>query len=345
VRVLVTGGLGYVGHAVVLRLAEAGHEVTVLTRRRQLPADLSRDTEVHIADLLDQDQLYKLFAERHFDGVCHLAGLVRVRESFDDPAGYFQVNVGGTANLLVALAGATEQTGQPARLVFASTAAVYGPASGEPISEDHQLAPTSPYGASKLAAEQLIGYQAAAGALGAVTLRGFSIAGAIGSHGDTDHSRIIPKALAVAAGIAPQVEINGDGSAVREFTHVAAGIAPQVEINGDGSAVREFTHVADIANAYLLALTASRPGEHLICNVGTGQGVTVRKVLETVEAVTGQRLSVVMRPAANEPPALLADTALIHKRLGWQPQHSSLDEIVSDAWRAYRGKTPGMDVT
>ncbi len=311
-RVLVTGGLGYVGRAVALRLAEAGHQVALLTRRRQLPADLPRDTEVHVADLLDQEQLHKLLTQRSFDGVCHLAGLVRVRESFDNPAGYFQANVGGTANLLIALIRATEQTSQPARLVFASTAAVYGPATGEPICEDHQLAPTSPYGASKLAAEQLISYQAAAGRLGAVTLRGFSIAGAVGSHGDTDHSRIIPKALAVAA-----------------------GLAPHIEINGDGSAVREFTHVADIANAYLLALTACQPGEHLICNVGTGESVNVRKVLETVEAVTGQRLSVVQRPAANEPPALLADAQRIQERLGWRPQHSSLDEIVSDAWHAY----------
>jgi len=311
-RILVTGGLGYVGRAVVVRLADAGHQVTILTRRQQPRADASPAAEIHVADLLDQDQLHKLFTEQPFDGVCHLAGLVRVRESFHDPAGYFQVNVGGTANLLAALARATKQTGEPVRLVFASTATVYGPSTGEPISEHHQLAPTSPYGASKLAAEQLITYQAATGALGAVTLRGFSIAGATGPHGDTDHSRIIPKALAVAA-----------------------GAAPHIEINGDGSAVREFTHVADIAHAYILALTAAQPGEHLACNVGTGERVSVREILETVEVVTGQRLSVIRRPTANEPQALLAETQLIHERLGWQPQHSSLNEIVTDAWRAY----------
>jgi UDP-glucose 4-epimerase len=312
-RVLVTGGLGYVGRAVVLCLRDAGHEVTILTRHQRLPADLSPVAETHVADLLDPDQLQKLCTERPFDAVCHLAGLVRVRESFQDPAGYFQVNVGGTANLLAALARAAQQTGQPVRLVFTSTAAVYGPASGGPISETHPLTPSSPYGASKLAAEQLITYQAATGALGAVTLRGFSIAGAIGSHGDSDQTRIIPKALAVAA-----------------------GAAPHIEINGDGSAIREFTHVVDIAHAYALALTAAEPGEHLICNIGTGKGVSVSEVLETVKAVTGQRLSVIRHPAANEPQVLLADTRLVRKALGWLPQHSTLDEIVTDAWRAYR---------
>ena len=310
-RALVTGGFGFVGGAVAMRLADAGHEVTLLTRQRHRRANLPLDAEVGVADLLDPDHLDKLLASHQFDGVCHLAGLARVRESFDDPAGYFQVNVGGTANLLAALARAAEQTSEPVQLVFASTAAVYGPSTGDPIGEERSLAPTSPYGASKLAAERLIGYQAATGTLAAVTLRGFAIAGAVGSHGDTDRSRIIPKALAVAA-----------------------GHGPHVEVNGDGSAVREFTHVTDVADAYLLALTAARPGEHLVCNLGTGQGVTVREVLETVEAVTGRRLPVILRPAANEPPALLANPQRIQDRLGWQPGHSSLHEIVTDAWHA-----------
>jgi UDP-glucose 4-epimerase len=312
-RILVTGGLGYVGGAVALHLVEAGHQVVLLTRRQRPEVEPTVDAEVWIADLLDQDQLGKLFVERRFDGVCHLAGLARVRESFHRPAEYFQVNVGGTANLLAMLARAADQASQPVRLVFASTAAVYGTATGKPITEYRQPSPTNPYGASKLAAEQLISYQVATGAIGAVTLRGFAIAGAMGAHGDTDLSRIIPKALAVAS-----------------------GLAPHIEVNGDGSAVREFTHVADIADAYLLALTAARPGEHLVCNVGTGQGVTMRECLATVEAVTGKNLLVVKRPAANEPPALLADTRRIRRTLGWQPQHSTLNEIVTDAWRAHR---------
>jgi UDP-glucose 4-epimerase len=312
-RILITGGLGYVGGAVALHLVEAGHQVVLLTRRPRPPAELPVDAEVWVADLLDQDQFGKLLAEHGFDGVCHLAGLARVRESFHRPAEYFQVNVGGTANLLAMLARAADQASQPVRLVFASTAAVYGTATGKPITEYRQPSPTNPYGASKLAAEQLISYQVATGAIGAVTLRGFAIAGAMGAHGDTDLSRIIPKALAVAS-----------------------GLAPHIEVNGDGSAVREFTHVADIADAYLLALTAARPGEHLVCNVGTGQGVTMRECLATVEAVTGKNLLVVKRPAANEPPALLADTRRIRRTLGWQPQHSTLNEIVTDAWRAHR---------
>jgi UDP-glucose 4-epimerase len=307
-RVLVTGGLGYVGRVVAARLAEAGHEVTALTSsaaepRRGPPEGVG----VARADLLDRRRLARVVAEGGFAGVCHLAARTRVRESFADPLGTFAVNLTGTLHLLDALAG----RGQPARLVLASTGAVYGPGAPVPAGEDAPAAPTNPYAASKLAAEQLVGFQAATGALAAVSLRCFNVAGAVGGHGDRDLSRLLPKALAVAK-----------------------GGADRLEVNGDGSAVRELVHVADLADAYLLALESAWPGCHEVYNVGSGTGVRVRELVAAVERVTGRPVAVVHGPPRDEPAVLVADSARIAARLGWRPRRSDLDRIVADAWAA-----------
>ncbi len=329
-RVLVTGGLGYVGQAVTTRLLEAGHEVTVLTRRRptELPEPPTGATLLE-GDLRDRDGIAATVGSHDFDGVCHLAGRARVRESFQDPVGYFDTNTSGTVNLLRAFAAPAQPTRRVSRLVFASTIAVYGEPNGRRLDETCPTAPTSPYGASKLAAEQVIAYQAATSALGAVSLRAFAVAGAVGRHGDPDLSRIIPKALAVAG-----------------------GLAPHVEINGDGSAVRAFTHVADIAEAYLLALEAAQPGKHLVYNVGAGDAVTVNEVLDTVQAVTGRRIPIVRRPAQPEPASLRVASQRIEQELGWQPARSTLRQIVEDGWAALaapelarRGVAPRGDPT
>jgi UDP-glucose 4-epimerase len=314
VRVLVTGGLGYVGKAVAIRLAEAGHEVTVLTRHRltELPEPATGVTLLQV-DLRDREDIAATVGSQAFQGICDLAGRARVRESFQDPIGYFDTNTTGTINLLRAFAASARPTRPVPRLVFASTIAVYGEPNGRRLDETCPTAPTSPYGASKLAAEQAIGYQAATGALGAVSLRAFAVAGAVGDHGDPDLSRIVPKALAVAQ-----------------------GLAPHVEINGDGSAVRAFTHVADIAEAYLLALEAAQPGKHLVYNVGAGDAVTVNEVLDTVQAVTGRRIPIVRRPAQPEPAILHVDAHRIEQDLGWQPARSTLRQIIEDGWTAMR---------
>jgi UDP-glucose 4-epimerase len=311
-RVLVTGGFGFIGRVVADRLHQVGHAVTVLSRQYPEPPGSPGLTVVH-GDIRDRDRVVELVVGGAFDGVCHLAGRTRGRESFADPVGYYDTNLGGTINLLRALEQATTRSGQPGRLVFASTVMVYGPADGRPIPETHLLAPMSPYGASKLAAEQLLGYQAATGRLGAVSLRVFAAAGAVGSHHDTEQVRIIPKALAVARG-----EVG------------------YVEVNGDGSAIREFTHVADVAEAYRLALEAAKPGQHAVYNVGTGTGVTVRDLLATVEEVTGRPVPVTTRPAQREPAAVIADTRRIRSELGWQPVHSTIDQVIRDAWAALK---------
>jgi UDP-glucose 4-epimerase len=312
-RVLVTGGRGYVGSVVTLRLAESGHQVAVLTHRSNggLPSEPPTGVEVLHTDLRDRERLVKAVTSWAPEGVCHLAAVARIRESFADPLGYFDTNLGGTLNLLHALAEQSSRTGEPARLVFASAGAIYGavPSEVPPITEDQPPAPDSPYAASKLAAEHLIGAQAATGALGAISLRCLVIAGTVGPYGDHDRSRLIPKALAVAAG--------------QESTLV---------VNGDGSAIREYTHVADLADAYRLALERIRPGAHEVLNLGSGIGASIRKVIEVVEEVTGRRLPIERRPSRSEPPVLVLDSTRARERLGWRPQRTDLRPIVADAW-------------
>jgi UDP-glucose 4-epimerase len=227
---------------------------------------------------------------------------------------YFRVNVTGTLNLLDAMNAEAQRRGSPLRLVFASTCAVYGTAGKQPITEAQKPAPGSPYGASKLAAETAVGYQAALGTIGAVTLRTFNVAGAVNGHGDPDTTRIIPRTLLVAS-----------------------GRASRVNVNGDGSAIREYIHVGDLARAYETALDVADPGEHRIYNVGSGVGVSVREVIEATERITGRPVPVHWGPPASEPRELRADSSRIRTDLDWQPSRSSLETIVADAWQALNG--------
>jgi len=306
-RVLVTGATGFVGHAVVRQLIMAGHEVTGFARTlRPCPCEL------RTGDILDQVALEH--AVEGADAVCHLAALTMVRQSFEEPVRYFRVNVGGTLNLLDAMDAEARRSGHTLRLVFASTGAVYGAPETQPITEAQQPAPGNPYGASKLAAEAAIGYQAALGGISAITLRTFNVAGAVDGQGDQDTSRIIPKTL-----------------------HVAAGQSDRLDVNGDGSAVREYTHVGDLARAYAAALDAADCPGHRAYNVGSGVGVSVREVVRAAERVTGRPVPVQCGPPASEPRELRADISRIRAELGWQPARSDLETIVADAWQALNG--------
>lgn len=317
-RVLVTGAGGFVGHAVASRLAAAGHQVTGLIRQRPMSRlELPPGVRIAFADLTARDQVAEVVRAGEFDAVCHTAAMTRVRDSFEQPIHYFDVNVAGTLHLLDALREATQRGRAWTRLVFASTVAVYGRVdSAEPLREDRPPQPANPYGASKLAAEQLVTYQAATGALGAVTLRCFNVAGAVDGRGDHDLSRVIPMALAVAA-----------------------GEVPSFSLNGDGSVVREFVHVADVADAFLSGVQAARQGENTTVNVGSGAGVTMRQVLETVERVTGRSVPMERRPPKNEPAFLVANIVRAREALGWFPRRSDLDVIVRDAWDAVRRRS------
>jgi UDP-glucose 4-epimerase len=292
---LITGATGYVGRAVVLEFLARGHEVVALVRRS--PVDLPPEVELLVGDL---DAVPAV----EVDGVVHLAARSSVRDSVADPTGVWHTNVTGTLRLLRSLP-------PGARLVFASTGSVYGTPDRQPIAESAPLAPLNPYGGAKAAAEQLIGWQAATGTLGAISLRIFSAAGAVGGRPDTDTSRIIPRVAAVAAG--------------RE---------PVIAVNGDGGAVRDFVHVADVATAIALALPAATPGTHAIYNVGAVPA-SVAEIIATTQRVSGRPVAVEHRPAnPGEARELRADTSLIRAELGWAPTRTRLEQIVADQWAA-----------
>lgn len=301
-RVLVTGAAGFLGAAVTAALAGHGHEPVAFVREgRRVAADV----EVVHGDVLDLPALRSAVAG--VDGVCHLAARTRVRDSLTDPLAYWRTNLVGTLNVLDALTGRPE----PGALVLASTAGVYGAPQRQPIDEDAPTLPLNPYGASKLAADQAAANLAATGALGAVSLRAFNIAGAAAGVADTDVTRLIPKILAVQA-----------------------GVEQELVVNGDGSVVRDFVHVLDMAEAFVLALDACVPGRWRAYNVGSGRRVEVRDVLREAERVTGHAVRARHRRPADEPATLLADSTRITDDLGWTPTHSDLATILTDGWNA-----------
>lgn len=310
-HILVTGGLGFLGHAVTTDLLGNGHRVTVLTRGRAAVKPVPGADLVE-GDIRDRQRITELVAAGRFDGVCHLAALTQGRASLADPLTYYDVNVGGALNLLIAL-DAVKNVSKPVALVFASTNIVYGSTRTGALSEDLEPHPESPYAASKVSAEQLIAAYAATGALGAVSLRCFNIAGAVDGVGDTDTARIIPNVF-------------------RALT----GALPHVTMNGDGSAVRDFVHVRDVAVAFRLALAACRPGTHEALNVGSGAGSSMAEVVATAEAVVGRGVPVVRNPPKPEPQTLTADISRAKAMLGWAPERSALTTIVSDAWQAWQ---------
>ncbi|AIJ20664.1 NAD-dependent epimerase/dehydratase family protein [Amycolatopsis methanolica] len=303
-RVLVTGAAGFLGQAVIAALLDRGHEPVAFIREGgRLPR---QQVESAIGDVRDLESLRAVV--QSVDGVCHLAALTRVRESFAGPLWYWRTNVLGTLNLLEVLG---RKRPEPARLVLASTAAVYGTPETQPISEDAPIAPTNPYGATKAAADLAAANVAATGRLGAISLRAFNIAGAVDGHPDRDFTRLIPKVLAVQA-----------------------GLAEELGVNGDGTAVRDFVHVADMAHAFVLAIEACTPGEWRAYNVGSGRETSINDVLAAAEQITGRPVRIKRNPPANEPRVLLADSRRIREELGWQAPNSDLSQILSDGWKA-----------
>lgn len=291
-RVLVTGAGGYLGGAVVRALAAAGHRPVALIRSDS--TDIPGAWDTRVADLRDPEQLRRAVAE--VDAVCHLAGLTRARESFDEPLRYFAVNTGGT----IALLGAMAEVGV-AGLVFSSTCAVYGSPDRQPMTEDFPLAPPHPYASSKVAAEIVVEAQARSGALGAIVLRLPNLAGG----DDRDPTRLIPRVLSAAR------------------TRTSLGV------NGDGSAVRDYLHVDDAAAAFVAAVhRLPEPGGFARYNIGSGRGTSILDVVAAVERVTGLPVSLEHNPPAPEPAALVVDATRARAALGWSPRRSEIDAII-----------------
>jgi UDP-glucose 4-epimerase len=312
-RLLVTGGAGYIGSIVARDLINEGHEVVVLDNLRQGHRQAVPDgARLVIADLLEQDAVNALLTEG-FDGVLHFAALALVGESVAHPERYWRTNVGGTLNLLEAMNSARIE-----RLVFSSTCAVYGQPDEVPIPETAPPRPINSYGASKLATDHMIGQFCIAHGLGAVSLRYFNVAGASGNLGE-DHdpeTHLIPNILKAALGQTERVEIFG-----------ADYPTP------DGTAIRDYIHIDDLSRAHLLALEGSRAGEHQIFNLGNGTGFSVREVIGATERVAGVEIAtreVDRRPG--DPPMLVAAGERVRAELGWEPRKPQLDVIVADAW-------------
>ncbi|MCA9862208.1 MAG: UDP-glucose 4-epimerase GalE [Thermomicrobiales bacterium] len=324
-KIVVTGGAGYIGSAATHRLAAGGHDVLVIDNLHQghvaaVPGG-ARFARVDITDAL---ALREVVCEFRPEAVMHFAALTIAPESVIDPAPYWRVNLAGTLNLLDAMRAAGTS-----KLVFSSTAAVYGVPEHLPVKEDAAKNPINPYGAAKLAAEEAIATYAQAYDFSTAVLRYFNVAGASDAIGE-DHApetHLIPNVLFAAAGRAPALTVFGTDFPTR-----------------DGTAIRDYVHVLDLADAHTLALEALQREEGTLgaFNLGTRDGATVREVVETVERVTGENVPIQFadrRPG--DPPVLVADSTRARTVLGWEPERSTLDEMVASAWRWFQANPGG----
>lgn len=320
-RALVTGGAGYVGSVVAAQLLDAGHDVVVLD-------DLSRGHEGAVppgarlvpVSLNDAGAL-RAPLSGGIDAVLHFAALSLVAESVEHPERYWSNNVGGTRNLLDAM-----REHGVRRLVFSSTAATYGDPDTVPITEDEPHAPVNAYGASKLAVDLMIRDECRAHGLAAASLRYFNVAGASRGLGE-DHepeTHLIPLVLQAASGARDHIKVFGTDYPTR-----------------DGTAVRDYIHIEDLGQAHLLALDRLQAGTHRVFNLGTGDGYTVREVIDAARRVTGREI-----PARDEgrrpgdPPQLVAANDRAREGLGWEPRRS-LEQMIADAWEWHRAHPRG----
>lgn len=327
-RVLVTGGAGYIGSVVVDRLVGAGHDVAVIDNLSKGHREaVSPGARLEVVDLEDAPAVARAVAACRPDATVHFAALSLVGESMAAPRRYYRGNLVGTLNLLDALDG----TGSRA-FVLSSTAAVYGEPTGgldSPILESHRLAPTNPYGETKLACERLLSWAAPTMGLRAISLRYFNAAGASGILGE-DHdpeTHLIPNLLRVALGRSPAIARFGCDYPTP-----------------DGTAIRDYVHVEDLAAAHVGAVEALLAGHvgHDALNLGTGTGRSVAEVIEAARRVTGHAIPVDDRPRrAGDPPALVASGDLARSVLGWTPRFRAIDEIVASAWEWARAHPDG----
>jgi UDP-glucose 4-epimerase len=317
VKLLVTGGAGYVGSVVVRALLAGGHDVTVLDNLSTGHADAVPDSvPLEVCDLADAGKVLEPGGSGRFDGVLHFAAKSLVGESMTNPSLYWRNNVAGTRALLDAMAEHGVR-----RLVFSSTAAVYGEPDTVPIEETAPTRPTNAYGASKLAVDLMIRDQCVAHGLAAVSLRYFNVAGAAYGAGERHRTEthLIPIALDVALGRRAALDVYGTDWPTP-----------------DGTCVRDYVHVDDLARAHLSALEAAVEGTHLVCNLGSGGGASVREVVDAVSRATGHDVPVrETARRAGDPAVLVASHQRAKDVLGWQPA-LGLDRIVADAWQFHR---------
>ncbi len=311
-KLVVTGGAGYVGSVCAAALIDRGHEVVVVdnlsTGNRDAVPPKATLVEADIKDVAST-----VLGDGDVDGVLHFAAQSLVGESVVAPAQYWSGNVVTTLALLDAM----RETGTR-RLVFSSTAATYGEPDRTPITEAMPTAPTNPYGATKLAIDHAITSYANAYGLAATSLRYFNVAGAYGNFGENRvvETHLIPLVLQTALRQRDKISVFGTDWPTE-----------------DGTAVRDYIHVADLAEAHILALDSSEAGNHRIYNLGSGTGFSVSEVIDACSRVTGLPIPVEHAPRrAGDPAVLIASSDRAVAELGWTPQFTDLDVIVSDAW-------------
>jgi len=336
-RILVVGGAGYVGSTSVETFIDAGHDVTVYDDLSTGHASaVARPARLVRGQIDDQARLEHVLREDRIDAVLHCAAKSLVGESMANPGLYYRNNVGGGVALLDAMVAVGVN-----RLVYSSTAAVYGEPRRVPIAEADRTEPINPYGATKLAFEGAMRWFAAAHEFRAISLRYFNVAGATELHGE-DHepeTHLVPLVLRVAAGEATHVQIFG-----------------QDYPTPDGTCIRDFIHVRDLGAAHMLALDATGEGDSSfeVYNLGSAAGFSVREVVEAARKVTGRAIPArVVKRRTGDPPVLVASSRRARRELGWQPQHSKLEQMLADAWAwrlthpngyAKAARTDGMEL-
>lgn len=316
-KLVVTGGAGYVGSVCTAVLLEAGHEVVVVddfsTGNRDAVPSGATLAEGEITQVIDD-----VLADGA-DGVLHFAARSLVGESMEDPAKYWHGNVGVSLALLDAM-----RRHNVTSLVFSSTAATYGEPEHVPIVETAPTHPTNPYGATKLAIDHAITSYCEAYGLGATSLRYFNVAGAYGGYGENHatETHLIPLVLQVALGSRDAIKVFGNDWPT-----------------ADGTCVRDYIHIRDLADAHALALGSNTPGVHRIYNLGSGDGYSVLQVIEACRAVTGHPIPAEVAPRrAGDPAVLIASSELATAELGWTPTRTDLTRIVADAWAYTSGR-------
>jgi UDP-glucose 4-epimerase len=313
-RVIVTGGAGYIGATTVQSLLESGHDVVVYDNLAKGHANAVPDSARLVqGEVADRERLDRLFREHRPEAVLHFAAWIEAGESMKVPERYFRNNSASTLTLLEVMLAAGVN-----KFIFSSTAALYGEPQRIPIQEDDPLNPTNAYGASKLLVEQMLAWFHRVHGFRYASLRYFNAAGSNGRSGELHEpeSHLIPIILQAAAGKREQVSIFGTDYPT-----------------DDGTCVRDYIHVGDLADAHVLALEALDARDKLIYNLGNGKGFSVRQVIESARRITGKPIKAAESPRRpGDPAVLVASSDKIKKELKWKPRFPNLDDIIASAW-------------
>ncbi len=325
-NVLVTGGAGNLGSHLIRVLASAGHRCVAYDNLYSGHAQAVGDVPLIVADTSDAEALSSAFRQHAIEAVVHLAAFIEAGESVRNPGKYFRNNTVAALTLLEVM-----RAVGVGRLVFSSTAAVYGHPERIPICEEDRTDPINPYGASKLCVEGMLRAYAAAHGMGFVSLRYFNVAGAhpdgtIGEDHDPE-THLIPLTLQVALGQRESIRIFGDDYDTP-----------------DGTCVRDYIHVMDLSAAHVLALDAIEDGQVKVFNLGNGEGFSVREVIDTCRSVTGHAIAAeVGERRPGDPPSLVASCEKATQQLGWRREFPDLETVVAHAWNWHRTHPGGYD--